>query len=298
MEPHMRIHVWGALLTTLATGFAPAAQAQNIALTEHRSRVQIPRTGQGPYVLEVHVPAQTLQGDRFRVSLRPTQDGASPIATFGRVEPGRTGQAGWAPAIEEGLVAGEVGMESLKLTAEGFQLDAATDKQEIYGFSHEVQSPRDAASTGAPVPARRVRLSIPLPDVVRNDLSGAGTAAKDHKGWINLLSVGHGGHTPGSGVPASGDVTFSAALTGTAPPPRLEFDVESGALQRTLARAHEARSAVAVEVRGWDPRTKRQATWKLERVFVKSYQSRGTGARVVIETGPAAGSTRAPARSN
>lgn len=93
-------------------------------------------------------------------------------------------------------------------------------------------------------------------------------------------------------------MTFSAALTGTAPPPRLEFDVDSGALQRTLARAHEQRSVMAVEVRGWDPKTKHVRTWKLERVFVKSYQVRGAGARVVIETAPPAGPMRAPARSN
>lgn len=282
----MRIRVSGSLLLIMAAGFTPTAQAQDVALAEHRSRVQIPLAGQGPYVLEVHVPAQKLQGDRFAVSFRRPVAGSAPVSAFGRVQ---TGQAQ------------EVAIERLTLQVEGFEVDAASDGTMIWGFSHQVSAPRDARSTaGAPAVAEqpRIRLTIPLPDVVLADLSAAKTASKSHEGWINLLSVDQGGHTPGSGPDASGGVTFPTALVGTTPPPRLEFDVEAGALQRALARAHEERSVLAVEVRGWDSKTKRQMTWKLERVFVSSYQRGSTGARVVIETGPAAGSMRAPAMSN
>lgn len=71
-----------------------------------------------------------------------------------------------------------------------------------------------------------------------------------------------------------------------------------GALQRALARAHEERSTRSVEVRGWDAVTKRPVTYKLERVFVRSYSDGSSGARVVIETGPPVGPRRAPASSN
>lgn len=282
----MRTHVRGLLFTMLAAGFAPGAQAQDIALTEHRSRVQIPQTGQEPYVLEVHVPAQTLRGDRFRVSFRRPVAGSAPVRAFGRVEAGQAQQ---------------VAMERLTLQVEGFEVNAARDRTEIWGFSHEVDSPRDARSTAdapAGAAAARIRLTIPLPDLVLADLSAATTASEDHEGWINLVSVSQSGRAPGSSASASGGVTFPMAVTGSAPPPRLEFEVESGPLQRALASAHEDRSAVAVEVRGWDLKTKRQIAWKLERVFVSSYRGEGTGARVVIETGSPPGSMRAPTRSN
>lgn len=281
----MRIHGFGLLLTMLAGGFAPTAQAQDISLAEHRSRVQIPRTGLGPYVLEVHVPAQTLQGDRFRVSFRRPVPGSTAVSAFGRVQPGQ-GQ--------------EVAMERLILQAEGFEVDAASDGTVIWGFSHQVSAPRDASSTGGTPRgegALRIRLAIPLPDVVLADLSAATTASEDHKGWINLLSVDQGGHVPGSNAAAGGGVTFVTKLAGTAPP-RLEFDVEAGVLQRELARAHRERSVLAVTVRGWDPDSKLVRTYKLQDVWVKNYQGGSTGARVVIETGPPAGSIRAPARSN
>ena len=282
----MRIQVAGLLLLILAAGFTDTAQAQDIALAEHRSRVQIPRAGQGPYVLEVHVPAQTLRGDQFRVSFRRPLAGSAPVNAFGRVQTGQ-GQ--------------QVAIESLTLQVEGFEVDAAVRTTEIYGFSHEVISPRDAPSTGAAparAAARRIRLTIPLPDVVLADLSAATTAADGHKEWINLLSVSSPVPKPGSGTPASGGVKLATALTGTAPPPRLEFDVEMGALQRELALAHREGSALVVEVRGWDPDSKHVRTYKLQNVFVKKYQLGRTGARVVIETGPPAGSMRAPARSN
>lgn len=282
----MRIHVSVLLLTMLAAGFAPTAHAQDIALTEHRSRVQIPQTGQGPYVLDIHIPAQTLQGDRFRVSLRRPVAGSAPVSAFGRVQ---TGQAQ------------EVATERLALQVEGFELDAASDRTVIWGFSHEMSAPRDARSTGdAPAGpgAPRIRLTISLPDPVLADLSATATASEAHKGWINLLSVDQGGHVPGSRAAASGDVTFSTALAGRAPPSRLEFQVESGALQREFARAHEEGSTLAVTVRGWDAVSKQPITYKLERVFVKKYQGGSSGALVVIETGPPAGSIRAPARSN
>lgn len=283
----MRIHVGGLLLTMLAAGFAPAAPAQDIALTEHRSRVQIPQTGHAPYVLEVHIPAQSLQGDRFRVSLRRPVTGSAPVSAVGRVEGGQRPQ---------------VAMEGLTLQVEGFEVDAASDRTVIWGFSHEISSPRDARSTGAaPAGARapRVRLAIPLPDLVLADLS-ASTASEAHKGWVDVQSVGLSGRTPASGGAAGGDVTFVTGLTDAAPPPRLEFEVETGALQRKLARAHQEGSALTVTVRGWDPETKQARTYKLHDVWVKSYDYQGgsTGARVVIETGPPTGSMRAPARSN
>lgn len=122
--------------------------------------------------------------------------------------------------------------------------------------------------------------------------------SEDHKGWIDVQSVGLGVHKPGSGSAASGDVTFSTALSGTAPPSRLEFDVEVGALPRELARAHRERSVLGVTVRGWDPDRKLVRTCTLHDVYVKKYQGGSTGARVVIETGPPAGPMRTPTRSN
>lgn len=126
----------------------------------------------------------------------------------------------------------------------------------------------------------------------------ATTASEDHRGWINLRSVGEPEHKPGAGAAASGGVTFVTKLTGKAPPARLEFDVEAGALQRELARAHRERSVRSVTVRGWDPDSKLVRTYTLQDAYVKKYQGGSTGARVVIETGPPAGAMRVPARSN
>jgi hypothetical protein len=127
----------------------------------------------------------------------------------------------------------------------------------------------------------------------------AGSQERNQDEWTDVLSINHGA----AGETTTGRVRIAAATGAARAPARLALDVAPGPLQQVLARAHREGSVVEkVEVRGWDaagkPSGAKYLKYKLERVYIVSYQSGAAGsARVVLEPAPPAAGPRAPEAS-